>query len=98
MELEIDVREDGSGLRHEVYRRGVGGRMPMHKEERQKRESYTESVTITACSDSGHYPLTANVTHIFADDRKDLKKVNQICFENGGQLTFECGVQRRLGD
>jgi hypothetical protein len=59
----------------------------IYKDQRAKRQSYTESSTITACSDSGCYPLPANITHIFQDG-KELKRVNRIDFPNGGYIEF----------
>ncbi len=60
----------------------------IYKDQRQKRQDYTESTTITACSDSGCYPLVASITHLFGPGDSERKRVNRIDFSNGGYLQF----------
>jgi hypothetical protein len=61
-----------------------------YKEQRAKRQDYSESSSISACSvDSGNcYSLVADINHHFDGEGKEMVTVEQVHFENGGYLVF----------
>jgi hypothetical protein len=62
----------------------------LYREQRKKRQGYTESATITACQ-SSCYSLAADLTHRFTDDGARVF-VKQIHFPNGGYKAFDGAI------
>ncbi len=62
----------------------------LYEEQRKKRQDYSESTSISACSErSGNcYPLTADIDHHFSDQGRESVTVERVYFENGGYLDF----------
>src|SRR5215471_6963135 len=62
----------------------------LYKEQRAKRQNYSERGTINACSeDSGNcYPLTADLEHEFDERGGEVVYVQRIYFSNAGYLDF----------
>src|SRR5262245_28380174 len=62
----------------------------LYSEQRTKRQDYSETETINACSeDSGScYSLVADLEHHFDSQGRETVFVEQIHFPNGGHLSF----------
>lgn len=62
----------------------------LYKEQRANRQDYSESASISACSDNSGtcYSLTADISHHFDDHGKETVAVERIHFDNGGYLDF----------
>jgi hypothetical protein len=62
----------------------------LYKEQRANRLGYSESASISACSESSGncYALVADINHTFDDQGKETVTVERVHFDNGGYLDF----------